>query len=254
MSPLSQFMMGFAATFSAFAKVGWRVYAIVFALCAALFIGGLCFGTSLFTFAKDFLATAEFMPESLTDAASWIGGALSFVAALFVVGVIGGSLILLILSPVLSHVADKAWVEAGHAEPNDSFMDILHSIVRGILVALRCFVLQVVCLVAIFIFSFVPVVGVAAPVLSLLAAAFFYGQSMIDYAVERAEIDGAIESGSGWRFPFNNIALTMGLGFLYALVMLIPFLGSYVALYVAPATVAAGGAIVGRAAGETRGK
>ncbi len=239
-----------------FGRVGWKVYVIIFSLCLMLFVGGIALGTSLFSVVSDWVSGCLLASFSLPDvlsgvlpsAASWLGGAFVFVVGFLFVGYIGGSVILLILSPVLSHVADKAWASAGHKVPNDSFLDILRSILRGVAVALRCLFLQVFCLIILLILSFVPVVNIATPILSLLVSAFFYGQAMVDYAVERAEQEGAFKSGKGGAFPFNNIGLTVGLGLLFALVMIIPFVGSYLALYIAPASVSAGGVVVGKAA------
>ncbi len=253
---VSQFATGVSAVFQSFGRVGAKVYAVIFALCLLLFIGGVVLGTSLFSVVSDWVSgyiLASFsLPDAvsgiLPSAASWLGGALVFVVCFLLVGYIGGSVILLVLSPVLSHVADKAWALAGHKIPNDSFAGVLRSVFRGIVVALRCLCLQVLCLVLVLILSFVPVVNIATPILSLLVSAFFYGQAMVDYAVERAEQEGAFKSGKGGAFPFYNIGLTVGIGILYALVMLIPFVGSYLALYIAPASVCAGGSVVGKAA------
>ncbi len=250
----SPFFKGFTEVFASFRRIGGRVYAIIAALCVLFLVAGVWLGSWAFDLMHFFIsgllaeAAADWLPEFLTGMAAWISGIMVWVCVTLLMCVVSGSLILLILSPVLSHVADKAWVAEGNPEPHDSFLDILKSVLRGIWVAIRCLVLQIVCLILLFILSFVPVIGLIAPLLGFLVGAFFYGQSMVDYAVERAENQGAIESKRSGAFPFNNIGLTIGLGMPFALAMLIPFVGRFLALFLAPATVAAGGVIVGRAA------
>ncbi len=240
--------------FASFGRIGWGVYAIIAALCVLFLVAGIWLGSWAFDLMHLFIsgllseAVADWFPDFLSGAAAWLSGIMVWVCVTLLMCVVSGSVILLILSPVLSHVADKAWVTEGNIEPHDSFSDVLKSVLRGIWVAIRCLILQIFCLLLLFILSFVPVIGVVAPLLGFVVSAFFYGQSMVDYAVERAENQGAINPKRSGDFPFNNVGLTIGLGMPFALAMLIPFVGRFLALFLAPATVAAGGAIVGRAA------
>ncbi len=251
---MSPFFKGFSQVFASFGRIGWGVYAIIAALCVLFLVAGIRLGSWAFDLMHLFIsgllseAVADWFPDFLSGAAAWLSGIMVWVCVTLLMCVVSGSVILLILSPVLSHVADKAWVSEGNLEPHDSFSDVLKSVLRGIWVAIRCLILQIFCLLLLFILSFVPVIGVVAPLLSFVVSAFFYGQSMVDYAVERAENQGAINPKRSGDFPFNNVGLTIGLGMPFALAMLIPFVGRFLALFLAPATVAAGGAIVGRAA------
>ncbi len=251
---MSPFFKGFSQVFASFGRIGWGVYAIIAALCVLFLVAGIWLGSWAFDLMHLFIsgllseAVADWFPDFLSGAAAWLSGVMVWVCVTLLMCVVSGSVILLILSPVLSHVADKAWVTEGNIEPHDSFSDVLKSVLRGIWVAIRCLFLQIFCLLLLFILSFVPVIGVVAPLLSFVVSAFFYGQSMVDYAVERAENQGAINPKRRGDFPFNNVGLTIGLGMPFALAMLIPFVGRFLALFLAPATVAAGGAIVGRAA------
>ncbi len=251
---MSPFFKGFSQVFASFGRIGWGVYAIIAALCVLFLVAGIWLGSWAFDLMHLFIsgllseAVADWFPDFLSGAAAWLSGIMVWVCVTLLMCVVSGSVILLILSPVLSHVADKAWVTEGNIEPHDSFSDLLKSVLRGIWVAIRCLILQIFCLLLLFILSLVPVIGVVAPLLSFVVSAFFYGQSMVDYAVERAENQGAINPKRSGDFPFNNVGLTIGLGMPFALAMLIPFVGRFLALFLAPATVAAGGAIVGRAA------
>lgn len=249
-----QFLCGVAAVFSSFPKVRGWVYAIIALLCVAMFVAGVALGKSLFSVTYDFVdafvattALSDSCSGVLPSVVGWIGGLAAWLVAFFAVSIIGGSLILLILSPILSRVADDGWVDAGHARPQDSVTGIVRSVARGIVIAVRCLLLQLLCLILLLVLSFVPVVGVVSPVLGVIVSSFFYGQSLIDYAVERAEQSGAWGGRKPGAFPFSNIGLTVGLGIPFAILTLIPLIGSYFALFVAPAVAFAGGHVLGKA-------
>lgn len=251
---VKQFIFGVSAVFSSFRQVKGRVYAVIAILCVVLFVAVVVLGTSLFSIVYDLLgsyATSVDLPDFFsgifTEVAGWIGGIAAWLVAFFAVSLIGGSLILLILSPILSSVADDGWVSAGHVRPQDSMADVVRSVVRGVVVAFRCLLLQFACLILLFVLSFVPVVGLATPVFGVIVSSFFYGQSLIDYAVERAEKYGALGDRKPGSFPFCNIGITVGLGLPFAILTLIPFAGSYFALFVAPPVAFAGGRVLGDA-------
>lgn len=250
-------MYGVSAVLSSFRNVRGRVYAIIALLCVVMFVTGVALGKSLFSatygLVDSFVATIalpDFCSGVLPNVVGWVGGVAAWFFAFFVVSLIGGSVILLILSPLLSRVADDGWVRAGHAQPKDSVAGVFRSIVRGVVIALRCLLLQLFCLILLLVLSFVPVVGVVTPLLGVMVSSFFYGQSLIDYAVERAEQNGAWGGRKPGAFPFSNIGLTVGLGIPFAILTLIPLIGSYFALFVAPAVAFAGGHVLGKAVKE----
>lgn len=247
-----QFIKGLSSVCASFPKVRKRVYVVIAALCLVLFACGVILGVSLFSVVSDFvggIVSTALAQDTLTgvlpSVAGWIGGLVASLIAFFAIGIIGGTIILLILSPILSSVADDGWVASGHQRPKDSISDTFKSIVRGICIAFRCLLLQLLCLISLLVLSFVPVVGLLTPVLGILVSSFFYGQSLLDYAVERAEKSGSFRGRNPGSFQFRNIGFTAGAGFLFALLTLIPFIGSYAALFVAPAAAFAGGRVLG---------
>lgn len=256
---IKQFMLSVAAVFASFSKVGLRAYLVIIGLCLVLFVAGLALGGTMFSFVFDLLdglvsaiALPDFCSGVLPGVASWVGGIAASLIAFLVVGAIGGSVIMLVLSPLLDRMADNGWVAAGHERMAYSAADTVRSILRGVAIAFRCLLLQLGCLLLLLILSFLPVLGVAAPVLGLLVSSFFYGQTLIDYAVERAERFGAWGGKKPGSFPFSNIGLTVGLGFLFAVLTLIPFIGAYFALFVAPASAFAGGKVLGDAVKQSK--
>lgn len=257
-SPFSNFSFSFGQVFSSFSRVSracrW-IYWVIVALAFLLFFGGLSVSSALSGTVRDALlgwlaaaATPEWMPSWVISVAGVMSSVIVWIVVMFLISIIGGAVILVILSPLLSHVADRVWVELGHSKPHDTVASTIGSIFRGIVVAIKYLCCQIVGLLLVFVISFIPVVGLVAPVLYLIVNAFFYGASFADYALERS----GRSAGAAFEFSFKNKALLVGLGLPFAIAMLIPFIGSYLALFLAPATAAAGAAVVNNEALQTK--
>lgn len=249
-SVLGDIVAGAGAVFSAFGRVGSKQYLIVLGLCVALFAGGAWVGAVLSGGVSSLIGEAvgdaclpQWAPAWIATVAGAVSALLTWVAVMMVVSIVGGAVILVILSPLLSHVADKEWVRAGHPEPHDTAADVARSIARGALVAVKYGLLQLLSLLAVLLLSLVPFVGVAAPFVGLLVNSFFYGSSFADYALERSG-RGAVAS---IKFAHSHRAAMIGLGLPFAVAMLTPVIGSYIALFVAPASAAAGVSVIDHA-------
>lgn len=249
--PWGDFSFGFGAVLSSFGAVrrlaGRRVYVVIAALCVALFLGGALAGAALSGVVSDAL-TGFFAGLELPDAVpGWalsvvrgVAGALSWLAVMFLVGILGGAAILVVLSPLLSHVADRVWASLGNRVPRDTAAAVVRSVARGAFVAVKYACFQVLALLVVLLIGFLPVVGFVAPFLALLVNAFFYGATFSDYAMERA----GLSAGRAVDFAMRNRAAIVGVGLPFAVAMLIPFLGGYLALFLAPASAAAGAKVV----------
>lgn len=248
------FASGVRTVLSSFGLVrrvaGARVYAIIAALCLALFLGGAMAGAAISGMMSDALADIigsvelpEALPGWVLSIVRGVAGALSWLVVMFLVGILGGAVILIVLSPLMSHIADRVWVSLGNPVPHDTVATVARGIARGALVAVKYACFQVLALLVVLLVGFLPVVGFLAPFLALLVNAFFYGATFSDYALERA----GLSAGRAVDFAGRRRAEVAGVGLPFAVAMLIPFLGSYLALLLAPASVAAGARIVGEA-------
>ncbi len=257
-SPFSNFSFAFGQVFSSFSRVsracGW-IYWVIVALALLLFFGGLSISSALSGTVRDVLlgwltatATPEWMPSWVISVAGVMSSVIVWIAVMFLICLIGGAVILVVLSPLLSHVTNRVWVELGHPEPHDSIASTIGSIFRGIVVAIKYLCCQIVGLLLVFIISFIPVIGFVAPLLYLIVNAFFYGASFADYALERS----GRSAGDAFEFSFKNKTILVGLGLPFAIAMLIPLIGSYLALFIAPASAAAGAAVVNNEAVQTK--
>lgn len=246
------FVSGVGAVLSSFGLVrrvaGARVYVAIAVLCLALFLGGAMAGAALSGMMSDALADfiggvelPDVLPGWVLSVARGVVGALSWLVVMFLVGILGGAVILIVLSPLMSHIADRVWVALGNPAPRDTVASVARGVVRGALVAVKYACFQVLALSVVLFVGFLPVVGFAAPFLALLVNAFFYGATFSDYALERA----GLSAGRAVGFAGRHRAEVVGVGLPFAVAMLIPFLGSYLALFLAPASVAAGARVVG---------
>ena len=84
-------------------------------------------------------------------------------------------------------------------------------------------------------FSLIPPLGLILPFVLFFISAYFYGFSMVDYTLERR----GIGISKSIKFIRNHSGSAMSLGTPLALVLLIPFLGSMLAGFIAIVSVVA---------------
>lgn len=154
---------------------------------------------------------------------------ISFAISLMIAGYIA----LILLSPLFSHLAQKTYTIVTGRELPSSFRLLVWGIVRGVGISVRNMFIQLLLIALLFIGTFIPVVGVACPILMFVVDAFYVGFCMADYSLELK----GMSIGESIRFGRQNRGLMAGIGFLYALVMKLPILGIYIAILIAPACV-----------------
>lgn len=154
---------------------------------------------------------------------------------------IGGYIIIILLSPVYAFLSERTEeVITGQKVPFN-FSQFAKDIIRGVLLAVRNLSVEMALTLLLFILSFIPLIGYLTPFALLLVSAYFYGFSFLDYTFERKrfKIDFSI------RFMRRNRGLAIGNGFVFSLVLLIPYIGVMLAGFVSiisvvAATLAAG--------------
>ncbi|MCG8582072.1 MAG: EI24 domain-containing protein [Bacteroidales bacterium] len=148
---------------------------------------------------------------------------------------IGGYIILIMLSPVFALLSEKTEeIISGKTVPFN-FSQFMRDILRGVLLAIRNLSVELFFTVLLFVLSFIPVVGYLTPIALFLVSAYFYGFSFLDYSFERRrfKIDASI------RFMRSNKGLAIGNGFVFSLVLLIPYIGVMLAGFVSIVSVVA---------------
>ncbi len=128
---------------------------------------------------------------------------------------------LIIGSPVFAYISEKTENIIDGRDFPFSWAQLWKDAVRGIRIALRNAVWQSVYTVAIFLISFIPIIGWASPMLSLFIECYYYGFSMLDYSCERHKMSPQ----ESVQFIGRHKGLAIGNGVVFYLMHLVPVIG-----------------------------
>ncbi|MGL5683799.1 MAG: EI24 domain-containing protein [Marinifilaceae bacterium] len=146
---------------------------------------------------------------------------------------IGGYIILVTMSPILSLLAEKTEKQVIGIHKNYGIKGFLLDIARGILLAVRNFVLQSIIMILLFFLSFFPMLGLVTPVLMFFVTSYFYGFAFMDYVMERQR--KSVKEGV---YIINRrIGIALALGIPFTLALSIPFIKIFVCGYLAMISV-----------------
>ena len=130
-------------------------------------------------------------------------------------------MVLILMSPILAIVSEKAErVLEGNDYPF-TFKQLLIDIVRGIRISIRNFAFEMLFIVLLFGLSFVPLVGLGTSPILVIVSAYYYGFSFIDYNLERKKYSVS----DSVNYMKKNRGLVIGNGILFALILAIPIIG-----------------------------
>lgn len=148
---------------------------------------------------------------------------------------VGGYIILIMMSPVFAYLSEKTErIINGTTVPFD-ITQFFKDILRGVLLAVRNMAVELFFTIILFGLSFIPVVGYFTAIALFLISAYFYGFSFLDYTFERRKFK--IEASV--LFMRQNKGLAIGNGFIFSLVLLIPYVGVMLAGFVSIIAVVA---------------
>lgn len=149
---------------------------------------------------------------------------------------IGGYIVLILMSPILAFISEKTEKIIQKHDYPFSFLQLLKDVWRGILIALRNFMLEIAAILLLFLLSFIPVIGTLSFPILFLVSAYYYGFSFIDYTSERRKL----KIKASVAFVRQNRGLAITNGALFAASLLIPFIGlSLAGFFAIISTVAA---------------
>jgi CysZ protein len=154
----------------------------------------------------------------------------------FIYAFVGGYIILIIMAPVLAYISEKTEsIILGHDFPF-SWPQFFKDIWRGIVLAIRNFFIEILATIVLFFLSFVPLLGFITGPLLFMITAYFYGFSFMDYTAERRKM----KVKESVDFVKQNRGIAIANGGVFALFLIIPFIGVTLATFVAiVSTVAA---------------
>ena len=168
---------------------------------------------------------SEALGKSVEFLLSFILKVLSFLILVF----LGGHVVLILLSPVLAYISEQAEQVLENNEYPFNFKQFVADIVRGVLISLRNFAIELGFIVICFFVSFIPLVGLLTAPFLFFISAYYYGFSFIDYNLERRRY----RLKHSVSFMKRNKGLVIGNGFIYALVLFIPIVGVSLAGFIA---------------------
>ena len=147
----------------------------------------------------------------------------------------GGYIILILMSPVYSWLSERTEAYLTGKEYPFSWRQLFWEIFRGIGIALRNMLLQLFLSLLFFLCSFIPLVGLLAPLALFLTSAYFYGFSFVDYVIERKRYNVK----QSVRYVNKNIGLVMGIGTVFAMSLMVPWVSIIVCCFVSLLSVMA---------------
>lgn len=172
----------------------------------------------------------------LDDVAGWLVWLLVRLIYFFSFAMFSGYIVLIIMSPVYSWLSERAEMQLTGRTYPFKVKQFLHDVSRGVLIALRNMLLQTVISVFLFFISFIPFVGLLTPFLMLFVSSYFYGFSFLDYAIERKKLN----VHDSVRYVNRNMGETVGVGFVFAIALMIPLLNVFVCCFLSLLSVIAG--------------
>lgn len=152
----------------------------------------------------------------------------------------GGYVVMVVMSPVYSWLSERVEAHLSEVEYPFSWHQLGWEIARGIGMTLRCLIFQTALMLLLFILSFIPVVGLIIPFLTFGLTAYFYGFAFMDYAVERKRF----KIKESMHYMKRNAGTVIGIGSVFALALLIPFVRIIACCFVSLLAVIAGTVVV----------
>jgi CysZ protein len=135
-------------------------------------------------------------------------------------------IILIILSPLLAMLSEKTEkLLTGKTYPF-RFGHFCKDVLRGMGIAVRNFFLEFLFMIALFFFSYIPLIGYISPIVMFFITCYYYGFSMIDYTNERQRLNVR----ESVRFIRKNRGFAVASGMIfYVVFFFVPLIGFMVA-------------------------
>ncbi|MBM3443043.1 MAG: hypothetical protein FJX89_10130 [Bacteroidetes bacterium] len=197
-------------------------------------IYALLFAISMYLFGRSANAAIEYMTDLLGISnwvqsleSSMIGFLFTFAAIIlwmtlmFFYFSLFKYMWLIVGSPIFAYLSERTSAIIEGREYPFNGRQLLRDIARGVRLALRNSLRQGIYTLAILLFSLLPVVGWATPVLSVILEFYFYGFSMLDYSCERRRMDPK----ASIAYVGRHRGLAIGNGAVFYLLHAIPGLG-----------------------------
>lgn len=145
-------------------------------------------------------------------------------------------LILILLSPFLSYISERVEEDREGVEIDISLKQNIKFIGRGVAVSTKYLLFEISGTLLILTLGFIPMVNLFTPILLLLIQGFFAGASIIDYTLERRNMNSTTSFG----FVKRNFLFTALNGIIFILFFMVPIIGMFMAPLVACVAITRG--------------
>ncbi|MBQ4822054.1 EI24 domain-containing protein [Aquimarina sp. MMG016] len=213
-------------TFKLISKLGlWKYFSIPILISV---LTGLSFVGMVYFFSDNlggFIAKAwvwEWGSETFTTISNILGGAIILVIGLVLYKHIVMALSAPFMSPVSEKVEAHLLGETNHQHRNTSFRQQLS---RGIRINVRNLFRELLFMVPLLIFSFIPVIGIVCTILIFVIQAYYVGFGNMDYTMERH-----FSYKESIQFVRKNRGTAIGNGLVFMLMLFIPIIGFIITL------------------------
>lgn len=158
-----------------------------------------------------------------------------------VFGIWGGYIVVIVMSPFLAYVSEKTEIIITGKEIPFNLIQFIKDVFRGIVLAIRNFFMEIVLQILVFLCAFVPLLGPLfsiglGPIVLFCISSYYYGFSFVDYTNERRKLT----VHQSVNYVKSNKGMTIGHGFLFAIVLYIPLIGPFLSAFISiVSTVAA---------------
>lgn len=194
----------------------------------------LLFAISMYFFSQSATAAIEYLTTE-TGLQGWINRLHdSWIGFLFTMGGVILWLILMLLyfslfkyiwliigSPVFSYLSERTASIIEGKTFDFQLKQYISDVIRGVKVAVRNTVWQLVYLISIILLSLFPLIGWISPIIAVLLECYYYGFSMLDYTCERRKMN----MEKSIDFVSQHKGLAIGNGIVFYCFHVIPIVG-----------------------------
>lgn len=194
----------------------------------------MLFAISMYFFSQSATAAIEYFSTE-TGLQGWINRLHdSWIGFLFTMGGVILWLILMLLyfslfkyiwliigSPVFSYLSERTASIIEGKTFDFQLKQYISDVIRGIKVAVRNTVWQLVYLISIILLSLFPLIGWISPIIAVLLECYYYGFSMLDYTCERRKMN----MEKSIDFVSQHKGLAVGNGIVFYCFHVIPIIG-----------------------------
>lgn len=128
---------------------------------------------------------------------------------------------LIIGAPVFAYISEKTAATLHRKKADVSAAELKHDTLRSIRLCGRNLLYQAGGILALVLLSFVPIVGLLAPLIAFFMECYFFGFSMLDYSCDRHHM----ELPETVDFVKTHKGIAVGNGLIFYLFLVVPILG-----------------------------